>query len=67
MALHKYKVGQTVQYLPSRWSMRSSQGDFRVTRLLPAERGENQYRVKCTSEPFERMVSENELLLPSQE
>lgn len=58
---HKYKVGQTVGYSPSRWSMRAQAGNCKVIRLLPADAGENLYRVKCPSEPFERMAKESEL------
>lgn len=41
--------------------MRSRSGACQVIRLLPADSGENLYRVKCASEPFERMARESEL------
>lgn len=61
-AAHKFKVGQTVNFSPSRWSMRAQSGFCKIVRLLPADSGENLYRVKCASEPFERMVRESELI-----
>lgn len=58
---HKFKVGETLSFSPSRWSMRSAAGHCKVVRLLPSDFGENLYRVKCPSEPFERNVRESEL------
>ena len=58
---HKFKVGETLVFMPSRWSMRARSGACQVIRLLPADSGENLYRVKCASEPFERMARESEL------
>ena len=58
---HKFSVGQTVGYSPSRWSMRAETGNCKVVRCLPADAGENLYRVKCASEAFERMAKESEL------
>ncbi len=63
---HKYAVGQTVGYAPSRWSMRAQSGDCKIVRLLPPDAGENLYRVKCASEPFERMAKESELTRPDE-
>lgn len=64
MASHKFKVGEAVVYSPSRWSMRTRSGSCQIIRLLPADSGENLYRVKCPSEPFERMARESELAQP---
>lgn len=62
MALHKYKVGQTVDFSPSRQSMPASAGEYKVMRLMPSDGGgENVYRVKCAKEPFERIARETEL------
>ena len=61
MVVHKFKVGDRLKFSPSRWSMRSQEAQCLVVRLLPAEAGESQYRVKCSNEPFERIVRESEL------
>ncbi len=61
---HKFAVGQTVGYSPSRWSMRGGEGSCKIVRLMPADAGENLYRIKCPSEPFERMAKESELTPP---
>ena len=60
-ALHKFKVGQSVLFAPSRWSMRSKSDRCRVVRLLPASSGELLYRVQCEAEPFGRNARESEL------
>jgi hypothetical protein len=35
--------------------------DFKVTRLLPADGSECEYRIKSTGEPFERVARESQL------
>ena len=61
MALHKYKVGQSVLFAPGKLGMPVSSREFKVIRLLPTENGQPQYRIKGLSESFERMARENEL------
>jgi hypothetical protein len=38
-----------------------SQGSFQIVRVLPSERGVNQYRVKSTQDGRERVVMEDEV------
>ena len=61
MAHHKFKVGQLVDFTPARLGMATSGRPYEVVRLLPAEAGELQYRVKSKSESFERVAKESEL------
>ena len=61
MAHHKFKVGQLVNFAPSRLGAPTTGGPYEIVRLLPAEAGELQYRVKSTSESFERVAKESEL------
>jgi hypothetical protein len=61
MATHKYKVGQLVNFAPSRSGMPTSGRQYEVIRLLPPESGELQYRVKCKGDTFERVARESEL------
>ena len=56
MAYHKYKVGQLVNFSPSRPGMPTASGQYEIVRQLPAESGEFQYRVKSKGETFERMA-----------
>jgi hypothetical protein len=60
---YKFKAGQIVRILPDRQE-REGNGEnrsFRVMRLLPSERGMNQYRIKSTEDGHERVVRENEV------
>ena len=61
MAHHKFKVGQLVDFVPSRPGTAISGRPYEIVRLLPAEAGELQYRIKSKSEGFERVVKESEL------
>ena len=64
MARHKFKVGQLVDFAPSRPGVATSGRQYEIVRLLPADStdsGELQYRVKSKSETFERVAKESEL------
>jgi hypothetical protein len=61
MAHHKYKVGQLVDFSPSRSGMPPSGRQCEVVRLLPIEAGQLLYRIKSKAETFERMARESEL------
>jgi hypothetical protein len=61
MSGHKFKVGQSVTLTPFSSGVVASNSGYEVLRLLPANGGQNQYRIKSPSEPFERVVNENEL------
>ena len=61
MAHHKFKVGQLVDFAPSRPGMAPSGRPYEIVRLLPGEAGELQYRIKSKSEDFERVAKESEL------
>jgi hypothetical protein len=58
---HAYKIGAMVDFTPARSSMPASTQKYEVIRLLPPESGENQYRIKCKTETFERIARESEL------
>jgi hypothetical protein len=59
--MHKFKVGQTVDLIPSTFRSAAS-GYYEIVSLRPVD-GENpQYRIKSKSEAHERVVSESDLL-----
>jgi hypothetical protein len=61
--VHKFKVGQTVDLVPST-ARSAASGHYEIIGLRPGD-GENpQYRVKSKSEAHERVVSESDLVLP---
>jgi hypothetical protein len=58
---HKYSVGQTVRFSHGSYLSVAGRDDFKVTRLLPTEGSECEYRIKCPEEPFERVARESQL------
>lgn len=57
---HKFKAGQRVTFTPSQYRL-NGRATFEIVRILPAERGVNQYRLKSTQDGHERVAQENEL------
>lgn len=62
-AAHRFKVGQALHYSPSIFELAARQGIYRVVRLLPADGGDNQYRLKSESDGHERVGQESQLSL----
>jgi hypothetical protein len=61
MAEHKFKIGQFVNFSPGRMGFPASAQPCKIIKLLPAEDGQLQYRIKCPSETFERVAKESAL------
>ncbi len=59
---HKFKVGQTVDLIPSTFRSAAT-GTYEIISLRPAEDGTTRYRIKSKSESHERVVSESDLVL----
>jgi hypothetical protein len=60
MTVHKFRAGQSITILP-RAGGTPSRGKFTIVRLLPQERGINQYRIRSTIDGHERVVVESEI------
>lgn len=58
---HKFKLGETLIYLPSAFEAATRKGNYRVVRLLPAEGSDHQYLVKSEADGHERVVRESQL------
>ena len=61
---HRYCVGQTVRFVKiPRINSRGGtpSGNFEVVSLLPDYQGNNQYRIKSTSDSHQRVVVETEI------
>ena len=65
MTDHKFKVGQTVDLIPSTFRS-AARGAYEIVSLRPAEDGSTRYRIKSKSESHERVVSENDLVLSAE-
>jgi hypothetical protein len=63
---HKFKVGQTVELIPS-ISRSAASGHYQIVGLRPTDGESVQYCIKSRSEAHERVVAEGDLtLLPPQ-
>jgi len=58
--MHKFYLGQRVEYRPSR-GMYGVRGAYVVTAKLPERVGEFEYRIRNMNEPHERRARESEL------
>jgi hypothetical protein len=59
--IHKFKVGQTVDLIPSTFRA-AANGSYQIVSLRPAEDGTTRYRIKSKSESYERIVAESDLV-----
>lgn len=66
MAGHKFRVGQLVDFVPSKAGVPASVREYKILRVMPQEgAGERMYRIKTVTEMFERVAKESELNLGS--
>ena len=64
MAQFKFKVGQMVNFNPSRPTVPASIREYKILRVMPHEGGgERCYRIKTIAELYERIAKESELEL----
>lgn len=63
MTRHRFRVGQMVHYNAGRLGNPASARAYSIVRLLPPEGTELLYRIKATSEVYERVAKESELAL----
>ena len=60
MSGHKFTVGQTANFTPSRTSYWAPASECKIIRQLPIEGGSHLYRIKCHTENFDQ-AKESEL------
>jgi hypothetical protein len=60
MPSHKFKIGETVMLKPA-VSRNVSGGAYKVTKQLPHNGREFEYRIKSSNESHERVALESEL------
>jgi hypothetical protein len=58
---HKYNVGETVYFTASNVARPAATGTYEVIRLLPTDGDDCQYRIKSSTEAFERVAKESQL------
>jgi hypothetical protein len=60
--MHKFTVGQAVWYQPDRNELANAKsGVYEVTKKLPHNGGEYEYRIKSQHEEHERIARESQL------
>ncbi len=60
---HKFPVGSTVYFTASNISRPAASGTYEVIRQLPSDGDDCQYRIKSSTEAFERVAKESQLAL----
>lgn len=60
-ATNKFRVGQMVDFVPSKTGVTPSARSYKVLTVLPSEGSERLYRIKTIAEVFERVARESEL------
>lgn len=58
---HKFSIGETVYFTASNISRPAASGAYEIVRQLPTEGDDLQYRIKSTTEAFERVARESQL------
>jgi len=57
----KFKAGQQVRFTSNTIGRPGAPGIYSVVKVLPLEREEQEYRIKNSAEPHERVVRESQL------
>ena len=60
---HKFPVGSRVLFTASNVARPAAIGSYEVIRLLPTDGDDCQYRIKSSTEAFERVAKESQLAL----
>ena len=58
--MHKFRIGQAVEFSPSRMT-EAARGGYSVVRLMPEEKDGPHYRIKSKHEHHERIAHERDL------
>ncbi|HZF75635.1 MAG TPA: hypothetical protein VE033_07375 [Acetobacteraceae bacterium] len=61
MARHVFTIGQQVQFQPGPYDNNVPRGAYTVTRLMPNDGTDREYRVRSTVDGHERVMRESQL------
>lgn len=61
MSQYKFEIGQPVRFIGNAVNRLGSREGYVITRLLPPEGPEFEYRIKSATEPHERVARESQL------
>ena len=63
MPLHRFVVGQDVQFTPGRFDGAAPGGTYTIIRLLPNDSADREYRARSTQDGHERVLRESKIRL----
>jgi len=63
MPLHRFAVGQSIEFVPDRFYATATREAYTVVRLHPNDAGDREYRVKNARDGHERVVRESHIRL----
>jgi hypothetical protein len=58
---HKFVVGENVYFTASNVARPAASGMYEIVKLLPTDGADCQYRIKNSTEAFERVAKESQL------
>ena len=61
MSLHRFAVGQRIEFEPGKFDGTGARGTYTVVRLLPNDSNDREYRVKNLRDGHERVVRESQI------
>ena len=61
MSEHKFRVGQSVNYLTAPHGRGPRSDVFKIMQCLPSQGGDYQYRIRGANEPHDRVAKESKL------
>ena len=59
--LHRFTVGQSIEFVPGRFDGSAPSGVYTVVRLLPNDATDREYRVKNARDGHERIIKESQM------
>lgn len=65
MSMHKFGVGETVDFVPAFHQRSAPTTEYQIIRQLPDHDGEFFYQIKSAREPHDRVVGESQLVRPA--
>ncbi len=61
MSIHRFAIGQKIEFVPGRYDGAAPSGLYTVVRQLPNDGLDREYRVKNSRDGHERVVRESQL------
>jgi len=61
MSPHKFAVGENVEFIPGRYDTNVPRGLYTITRQLPGDDFDREYRVRNQRDGHERIIKEAQL------